>query len=175
MLSRRTILKWLGMVSLAPALPAVAYETRLPGASLVPPPVRSRKAWQTILEPDGSSSWVNVDGKRYLDAWLETGEADEWGKGIDDLKAEIEADKEALKWRSRSGQCFNEEDYAILRKELLKHRGISCESKGPMDAKGIPTDVDGKLVSEIVPLTHPTMNKMLQHPLNTSYAGVRPW
>jgi hypothetical protein len=192
MISRRTILKWLGFAAAAPVLPAMAEIA----GRVIGPAVRSRKAWQTVLEADGSTSWVNDQGKRFLDAWLESGEFDEWGKEAknkqidkywdsrlgyngtmgkaeaprlefprptyDDVKATIEADKEALKWRSRWGQCFNEEDHTAYRKEKIRQGQDPDLFSSNTDA--MPTGVDGKPVSQIAPLTDDTFRPSARDP-----------
>jgi hypothetical protein len=66
MISRRTILAWLGLAPFAIAA------TKLPAAQIdtLDTVTGTRQRWKTILNPDGSSDLVKGD-KRWLDAWIE--------------------------------------------------------------------------------------------------------
>lgn len=75
MISRRTILAWLGLAPFAIAamkLPAVAQPT-VQAAGVIP---RTR-GWKMVLEADGSTALAK-DGERYLTSWLSAQNKDEW-------------------------------------------------------------------------------------------------
>ena len=63
MISRRTILAWLGLAPFAIAA------TKLDAVAQTVAP-RTRQRWKTVLNPDGSSDFVKGD-KRWLDAWVD--------------------------------------------------------------------------------------------------------
>jgi hypothetical protein len=77
MISRRTILSWLGLAPFAIAatdLSAVAGSV----ATVVPLATKGRtRKWKTVLEKDGSST-LSKDGKRYLSSWLEEQDKNQW-------------------------------------------------------------------------------------------------
>jgi hypothetical protein len=109
MISRRTILAWLGLtpVAIAVAKATPTHAMNGPLARADAPPVRTR-AWKTVLEPDGSSSFVK-NGERWLDAWVKTQKEedwickkDRWGKvapSLDDIKDIIQEDADAINAR----------------------------------------------------------------------------
>ena len=118
MISRRSILKWLGFAPVAIAVAKVAPAQAMGSLDTAYAPTRVR-AWKSVLEPDGSSSFVK-DGERWLDSWVKTQKEEDWGKSVcgrwielDDIKAAIQTDVEAMNERCehwRHFQAFQKEN-----------------------------------------------------------------
>lgn len=129
MISRRTILTWLGLL---PAMVAAAKVA--PAIASISPAPAVRVRWKTVLEADGSSTWTD-GSRRYLDAWVETQKKEDWpatkpanyfnpdgtryvfpdgeerftlGHSLDDVKGIIEDDAKALEARVAHWRDFKE-------------------------------------------------------------------
>lgn len=107
MISRRTILKWLG---LAPVAAAAMPGLVIGSLDTAYAPTRVR-AWKVVLEPDGSSVLVKGN-ERWLGSWLKTQKEEDWGftqgdggertyitPRLSEIEQIIEADAEAVKER----------------------------------------------------------------------------
>ena len=142
--SRRTILAWLGLAPVAIAVAKIAPAEAIGSLDTAYTPTRVR-VWKTVLEPDGSSSFVK-DGKRYLDEWVKTQKPETWptvgpcnyvfpdghvevgtlAPSLDDIKTTIQWDADDVKERSnpwreleeneeKLGVSFGKVDCAIYR------------------------------------------------------------
>lgn len=136
MISRRTILKWLGLLPVAAtAMPGLAIGNLNATAGAV----RSR-AWKIALEPDGSS--VLVDGNdRWLPSWLKTQKTEDWGDGrryiaprLDEIEQIIKDDAEAVKVRSdhwRDFKAFQHENGVEVTAEFTEP-GVRLKNDPPV-------------------------------------------
>ena len=124
MISRRDILKWLGLAPVAIAVASVPHASEYPYQ--ISTGVRPRtRAWKTVLEPDGSSSFVK-DGERWLDSWVKTQKEEDWGRAhgsdgtrvykssrLQEIEQIIKDDAESMKERVdhwRDFQAFQREN-----------------------------------------------------------------